>query len=106
MPKNACDDGIQGEVAYATARRSRGPDGAFVRQGPVDEKAREVAEALDRPEAGEIEAARRSTAAGDVRGREKRPRPEGSQRPDARLDERLEQTYPASDPASISPGSD
>jgi hypothetical protein len=98
MPKNAHD--------HAAARRFREAEEAFVRQGPVDEKAREAAEALDRPEAGEIEAARRSTGAGDMRGRKKGPRPEGSEPPDARLDERLEQTYPASDPASISPGSD
>ena len=52
-------------------------------------------------------AARRSTAAGDVRGREKEgTRPEGGQPRDARLDDRLEETFPASDPASASPGSD
>ena len=106
MPKSARDNDVADEGDYAATRRSREAGEALVRQGPADEKARAAAEALDRPEAGEIEAARRSTAAGDMRGREKGPRSEGSRPPDARLDERLEQTYPASDPASISPGSD
>lgn len=106
MTRNESDDGVQGEGDYAAARRFREAEEAFVKQGPVDQKAREAADALDGPEADDIEAARRSTAAGDVRGREKGPRPEVSQPPDARLDDRLRETFPASDPASASPGSD
>lgn len=75
MTKSPSDDGVQGEGAYAAARRFREAEDAFVKAGPVHQKAREAADALDDPQA-------------------------------ARLDDRLKESFPASDPASASPGSD
>jgi hypothetical protein len=106
MSKNPSDDGMQGEGNYAAARRFRKAEEAFVKDGPVEQKAREAADALDGPEAGDLEAARRSTAAGDVHGPEKGSRRSGENPPDARLDDRLKESFPASDPVSTSPGSD
>jgi hypothetical protein len=72
----------------------------------VEKKAREAADSLEGPEAGELEKARRSTGAGEARLRHKAPRREGDHPHDANLDHGLEETFPASDPVSISPGSD
>lgn len=99
------DDGIQGEGDHADARRFRRAEETFVKDGLAEQKTREAADALDRPDAGEIEAPRQS-AEGDVHGPAKaRPR-SGEQPADARLDDRLKETFPASDPVSTSPGSD
>ena len=62
MTKTNNDDGIQGEGNYEAARRFRKQEEDFVRKGPVTQKAREAAEALDGPEAEELEKARRETA--------------------------------------------
>ena len=59
-------DGLQGEGDYAAARRFDEAERSFVQKGPVEEKAREAAEALDGPEGEDLEAARKSTAEGDV----------------------------------------
>jgi hypothetical protein len=106
MTKNPSDDGLQGEGNYAAARRFREAEEAFVKDGPIAEKAREAAEALDGPEADELEKARRSTAAGETHGRERAPRRGGDHAHDAGLDEGLKESFPASDPLSTSPGSD
>jgi hypothetical protein len=82
MTRKAPDDGMQGVGDPTAAKRFRGAEERFVPDGPVELKARE--------------AARRSTAR----------RPSGEQPPDARLDDRLKESFPASDPASSSPGSD
>lgn len=55
---------------------------------------------------GNQAAARRSTGVGETHLREKSPRRDGDQPHDAKLDHALEETFPASDPVSISPGSD
>ncbi len=99
------DDGLQGEGNYAAARRFREAEEAFVKDGPVEEKAREAADALDGPEADELEAARRSTAAGEPHGGKPVSKPTGGDQEET-LDDRLKETFPASDPPSISPGSD
>ena len=57
---------IQGEGDYDAGRRFQKEERQFVENGPVDEKAREAAEALDGPEAAGLERARWETA-------EKRP---------------------------------
>ena len=57
---------IQGEGDYDAARRFQKEEKAFVDKGPVAQKAREAAEALDGPEAADLERARRETG-------EKRP---------------------------------
>ena len=60
-------DKIQGEGDYEAARRFREAEEAFVRTGPVEQKAHEAEEALDGPEGAELEKARLDTGA-------KRPR--------------------------------
>jgi hypothetical protein len=106
MSNKPSDDGMQGEGNYAAARRFRKAEEAFVKDGAVEQKAREAADALDGPDANDLEAARRSTAAGDVHGRKPAARPDADQPDDDALDHGLEETFPASDPVSISPGSD
>ncbi len=92
---------VQGEGDYVAGRRFQEAERAFVAEGPVEEKAREAAEALDGPEGEELEAARLETAAGEVH-----PHAAGGSKSDAKLDERLDDTFPASDPPSASPGAD
>jgi hypothetical protein len=100
------DDGLQGEGDYAAARRFREAEEAFVKDGPVKKKAREAADALEGPEGADLEAARRTTAAGETHLRDKEPRRADDHPHDADLDHGLDETFPASDPVSISPGSD
>jgi hypothetical protein len=59
-------DQIQGEGNYDAGRRFQKEEREFVKNGPVEEKAREAEEALDGPEAEELERARIETG-------EKRP---------------------------------
>jgi len=56
---------IQGEGNYDAGRRFQKEEREFVKKGPVEQKAREAEEALDGPEAEELERARRET--GDKR---------------------------------------
>ena len=53
----------QGEGNRAAARRFNDAEKKFVEEGKVDAHARDAARALDGPEAAELEAARKSTAA-------------------------------------------
>jgi len=107
-------NGIQGEGDYISARRFDEEERRFVKSGKVARKAREAAQALEGPEGPELERARRVSARG-----KSLPKPSGAtaRQPgaktrgpdrgvDNRLDEGLEETFPASDPVSISPGSD
>lgn len=55
---------IQGEGNYDAARRFDRDEEKFVKTGPVEQKAREAAEALDGPEGEELERARRETGEG------------------------------------------
>jgi hypothetical protein len=52
---------IQGEGNYDAGRRFQKDERAFVEKGPVEQKAREAEEALDGPEAEELERARKET---------------------------------------------
>ncbi|HTI68078.1 MAG TPA: hypothetical protein VL460_11090 [Caulobacteraceae bacterium] len=52
---------IQGEGNYEAGRRFQKEERAFVKTEPVEEKAREAADALDGPEGAELERARRET---------------------------------------------
>jgi len=54
-------DKIQGEGNYDAARKFDDEERAFVKKGGVEQKAREAEEALDGPEAEELERARRET---------------------------------------------
>jgi hypothetical protein len=53
--------GIQGEGNYDAARTFDDEERAFVKSGQVDRGAREAEEALDGPEAVELERARKET---------------------------------------------
>ena len=56
---------IQGEGDYEAGKRFQKEEKSFVDTGPVEQKAREAADALDGPEGAELERARRET--GEVR---------------------------------------
>jgi hypothetical protein len=60
------EDGVQGEGNYVAGKAFQDSEQAFVKTGAVDKKAREAADALDGPEAGDLEEARKSTAAGEI----------------------------------------
>ena len=66
MSDNKIDNRVQDEGDYVAGRRFQDTETAFAKDGPVAEKAREAAEALDGLEAAELEAARKSTARGDI----------------------------------------
>ena len=55
---------VQGEGDYISAKKFQDAETEFAAHGPVKEKAREAAEALDGPEAKELEAARKASAKG------------------------------------------
>ena len=52
---------IQGEGNYDAARKFDAEERAFIEKGGVEKKAREAEEALDGPEAEELEKARKET---------------------------------------------
>ena len=58
------DSKIQGEGDYISGKTYQEMQHAFAEKGPVDEKAREAADALDGPEGAELEKARKETGAG------------------------------------------
>ena|SRR5579864_3131567 len=106
MPARTPKAKNQGEGDYISARRFQEEERSFVRSGQVERRAREAADALDGPEGAELEEARKASARGKSL---RQPRPGKPAEPDAeverRLDEGLEETFPASDPVSINPGS-
>jgi len=54
-------DRIQGEGNYDAARKFDAEERAFVKSGQVEQKAREAEDALDGPEAEDLEKARKET---------------------------------------------
>ena len=54
-------DKNQGEGNVEAARRFNKAEADFAQSGPVEEKAKEARDALDGPQADELEEARRST---------------------------------------------
>jgi hypothetical protein len=60
------DGKIQGEGDYVSGRKYQDMQHEFAKNGPVEEKAREAEEALDGPEAAELEEARKSTGKGET----------------------------------------
>jgi hypothetical protein len=58
------DNKIQGEGDYAAARRFDADEREFIKKGEVEKKAREAEQALDGPEAEELERARKETGDG------------------------------------------
>jgi hypothetical protein len=110
---NTTNSGVQGEGDCAAGRKFQEAQHAFATKGPVDEKAHEAAEALDGPEAVALEAARQASAKGESvsgagrRGAHPDDVPDDSDpHTERNLDKGLEETFPASDPVSISPGAD
>jgi hypothetical protein len=59
-PKNP-DSQIQGEGNYDAARKFDAEERAFVKSGQVEQKAKEAEEALDGPEAEDLERARKES---------------------------------------------
>ncbi|MDD3837270.1 MAG: hypothetical protein WCY15_16365 [Phenylobacterium sp.] len=57
---------IEGEGSYTAGKQYQKEQHKFAEEGPVEQKAREAEEALDGPEAEELERARKETG-------EKRP---------------------------------
>ena len=55
---------IQGEGDYDAARKFDRDEEAFVKKGDYEKKAREAEQALDGPEAEELERARKDTGEG------------------------------------------
>lgn len=94
---------IQGEGDYVAGRKYQEAQHKFAKEGRVEEAGREAAGALDGSEGAELERARRTSAKGPAH--EAAAKREAAHR-DHKLDESLEQTYPASDPAPTSPGAD
>jgi hypothetical protein len=95
-------DCIQGEGNYDAGRRFQDAEHKFVETAPVEQKAREAADALGGPEAEELEAARKASAKGHTLAEHDADKA----KVDKHLDSGLEETFPASDPVSISPGAD
>ncbi|MBL8553773.1 MAG: hypothetical protein JNL41_05805 [Phenylobacterium sp.] len=58
---------IQGEGDYISGKKYQDMQHEFAQTGPVEQKAREAEEALDGPEAVELEKARKSTGEGKTR---------------------------------------
>lgn len=58
---------IQGEGNYDATRNFDEAERAFIKKGGVEKKAREAEQALDGPEADDLERARRDSAQGDPR---------------------------------------
>jgi hypothetical protein len=92
---------IQGEGDYVSGRRFQEEERRFAQSGRVEAGAREAADALGGPEAEELEAARRQAAEGDPKAPKTR-QPRAGERA---IDESLEHSFPASDPAPASRGS-
>jgi len=111
--KDGAKGGIQGEGNYDAARKFDAEERSFVKSGQVEQKAREAEQALDGPEAAALEAARKASAEGHSvkTGKELSGHPDHVQddrdpHTERNLDDGLEETFPASDPVSISPGAD
>jgi hypothetical protein len=104
---------IQGEGDYASARKFDAEQRSFAESGQVEKKAREAEQALDGPEGPALEAARKAAAeghsvkSGDHRaGHPDHVAVNHDPHTEDALDNGLEESFPASDPVSISPGAD
>ena len=100
---------VQGEGDYVAGRRFQDAERSFAEKDAlVERKAREAAEALDGPDAEALEEARLTTGEGKIH-----PHPSARDagaavdpHTEENLDKGLDETFPASDPVSISPGAD
>src|ERR1700761_1803603 len=104
-PETTKEGEDQGEGDYVAGRRFQDQERSFAAQKSlVDRKAKEAADALDGPEAAELEAARRSTGEGKIHAAPDKAGQAADPHTDENLDKGLDETFPASDPVSISPG--
>jgi hypothetical protein len=110
MATSGSAGGVQGEGDYVSAKRFDDEEAAFVKSGKVAKKAREAADALDGPEGAELERARKLSAQGKslhkTGAAPEHVKDERDPHTEDNLDKGLEETFPASDPVSISPGAD
>ncbi|MGH6955449.1 MAG: hypothetical protein ACREEW_02145 [Caulobacteraceae bacterium] len=99
---------VQGEGDYVAARRFQEAERTFAREGPVERKAREAEQALSGPEADDLEEARRTSGEGHVHAHPDEAADADASDPheEGNLDKALDDTFPASDPVSTSPGAD
>lgn len=100
---------VQGEGDYVAGRRFQEAERSFAEKGPVERKAREAAEALSGPEAEELEEARRASGEGKIHaqpGAKAHEADASDPHVEENLDSGLDETFPASDPVSISRGAD
>jgi len=99
---------VQGEGDYVAGRRFQEAERSFAeKEKLVERKAREAADALDGPEAEELEGARLSTGEGKIHTHPDAKHADASDaHTERQLDNGLDETFPASDPVSISPGAD
>jgi hypothetical protein len=104
------DEGtVQGEGDYIAGRRFQDAERSFAEKDSlVQRKAREAADALDGPEAAELEQARLETGEGKIHPAPPAHKVGAAADPhtEDNLDKGLDETFPASDPVSISPGAD
>jgi hypothetical protein len=110
QPPAAPQEGaVQGEGDYVAGRHFQDAERSFAQKDElVRRKAREAADALDGPDAGDLEDARRATGEGKIHPHPPADKAGNGSDPhtEANLDKGLEETFPASDPVSISPGAD
>ena len=112
MTTTPAGNGVQGEGDYVSARKFQADERRFVKSGQVEKKAREAEQALDGPEGPALEEARKVSAEGrSVKAATQPGHPdhvadERDPKTEKKLDKGLEETFPASDPVSISPGAD
>jgi hypothetical protein len=100
---------VQGEGDYVAGRRFQDAERSFAEKDSlVRRKAREAADALEGPEAAELEAARLETGEGKIHPAPPAHKIGAAADPhtEENLDKGLDETFPASDPVSISPGAD
>ena len=90
---------VQGEGDYVSGRKFQEAERKFIKEGRVPKAARAAADALSGPEARTLEQARR------VAGEGRSIHDEHVAHREDNLDEGLDETFPASDPVSICPGS-
>ena len=108
MPRNSGADSDRGAKRQSKAQDEGQAERSFAEKGPVARKAREAAQALSSPEGAELEQVRRETRKGPPRGKRRKSNAGGEAHPhtEDNLDHGLKETFPASDPVSISPGAD
>ncbi len=97
MPK------IQGEGDYISGRKFQEAQHGFAEHGPVEQAARDAADALTGPEAGDLEEARSRAAKGITKAEEAKRQ---ASRQEHKLDRDLDDSFPASDPLPASRGAD